>query len=61
VVASLRELVGPDHILFGTDFPPGGTMAEYARSLRELDMFNEAELRLIERENAIRLLPRMEA
>ncbi len=58
VVASLLELVKADHIVFGTDFPPGGTMAEYARSLRDLDIFDEADLRLIERDNAVRLLPR---
>ena len=45
-VASLLELVRADHILFGTDFPPGGTMEEYARRLRELDMFSEGDLRL---------------
>ena len=22
VISSLKQLVGPDHILFGTDFPP---------------------------------------
>ncbi len=59
VVASLLELVQADHIMFGTDFPPGGTMAEYAQRLRGLNMFSEAELRLIERENAVALLPRM--
>ncbi len=61
VVASLRELVNAARIMFGTDFPPGGTMAEYAESLRALGMFDEAELRLIERENALRLLPRLAA
>ena len=61
VVASLLELVEADHVLFGTDFPPGGTMAEYATRLRDLNMFDEAELRLIERENAVRLLPRFGA
>jgi len=59
VVASLLELVQADHIVFGTDFPPGGTMAEYARGLRDLGMFSEAQLRLIERDNAVRLLPRL--
>jgi predicted TIM-barrel fold metal-dependent hydrolase len=59
VVSSLRELVSADHIVFGTDFPPGGTMAEYAESLRALGMFDEQELRLIERDNALRLLPRL--
>jgi predicted TIM-barrel fold metal-dependent hydrolase len=61
VVASLRELVDADRIVFGTDFPPGGTMVEYAESLRALGMFDETELRLIERENALRLLPRLSA
>ncbi len=61
VVASLLELVQANHIMFGTDFPPGGTMAEYAQRLRDLDTFSEADLRLIERENAVRLLPRMAA
>ncbi len=60
-VASLLELVRANHIVFGTDFPPGGTMAEYARRLRELDMFSESDLRLIERENAVGLLPRFTA
>ena len=59
VVASLLELVKADHIVFGTDFPPGGTMVEYARSLRELGIFSDVELRLIERENALRLFPRI--
>ncbi len=58
-VASLLELVGADHILFGTDFPPGGTMGEYAQRIRELGMFSEADLRLIERDNAVALLPRL--
>ena len=60
-VASLLELVKADHIMFGTDFPPGGTMVEYARRLRELNMFSEADLRLIERGNAVKLLPRFDA
>lgn len=59
VVASLLELVKADRIMFGTDFPPGGTMAQYAELLRGLGMFSEADLRLIERENAVRLLPRL--
>jgi len=60
-VASLLELVNADHIMFGTDFPPGGTMLEYAQRLRDLRMFSDTDLRLIERENALRLLPRLTA
>src|SRR5438132_5234898 len=58
-VASLQKLVNSDKILFGTDFPPGGTSRAVAQSLRELKMFSEADLRAIERDNAVRLLPRL--
>jgi predicted TIM-barrel fold metal-dependent hydrolase len=59
VVASLRQLVGPDKILFGTDFPPGGHIRETAQAIRDLNMFSESELKLIERDNAVKLLPRL--
>jgi predicted TIM-barrel fold metal-dependent hydrolase len=59
VVASLRQLVTPDKILFGTDFPPGGHILEQAQAIRELKMFNDAELKLVERDNAVKLIPRL--
>ncbi len=59
VVASLRQLVGPDKILFGTDFPPGGNVLETAMAIRSLHMFSEDDLKLIERDNAVKLLPRL--
>jgi predicted TIM-barrel fold metal-dependent hydrolase len=58
-IASLQKLVNVDKIMFGTDFPPGGTSMEIARTLRELKMFSESDLRAIERDNAVRLLPRL--
>jgi predicted TIM-barrel fold metal-dependent hydrolase len=58
-IASLQKLVNADKILFGTDFPPGGSSQAVARSLRELAMFSEGDLRAIERENAVKLLPRL--
>jgi predicted TIM-barrel fold metal-dependent hydrolase len=61
VVASLLQLVGPDKILFGTDFPPGGKMLETAQTIRALKMFSESDLRLIDRDNAVKLLPRLKA
>jgi len=60
-IASLQKLVNSDKILFGTDFPPGGTSRAVAQSLRELKMFSEADLRAIERDNAVRLLPRLKS
>jgi len=59
VVASLRQLVTPDKILFGTDFPPGGHILEQAQAIRELKMFNDAELKLVEGDNAVKLIPRL--
>jgi predicted TIM-barrel fold metal-dependent hydrolase len=59
VVASLRQLVTPDKILFGTDFPPGGRVLEQAQAIRELKMFNAAELQMVERDTAVKLIPRL--
>lgn len=60
-MASLLQLVTASQILFGTDFPPGGTSQGVARLLSELGMFNESALRAIDRENAVKLLPRLRA
>jgi predicted TIM-barrel fold metal-dependent hydrolase len=60
-IASLQKLVNTDKIMFGTDFPPGGTSQAVARALRELKMFSETDLRAIERDNAVRLLPRLKS
>lgn len=60
-MASLLELVTPSQILFGTDFPPGGTSRDVAQLLAELGMFNDSAMRAIDRENAVRLLPRLKA
>ena len=61
VVSSLRKLVTPDKILFGTDFPPGGHVLEQAQAIRDLKMFSDAELRMVERDNALRVIPRLKA
>ena len=58
-VASLLQLVTTSQVLFGTDFPPGGTSAEYAKALSAIGMFSENDLRAIDRENARMLLPRV--
>ena len=57
-LASLLQLVAPTQIVFGTDFPPGGTSAGVARSLADVGLFSENDLRAIDRQNAVRLLPR---
>ena len=48
--------------MFGTDYPlGGGAAAIVARGLRDNGGFSVAELRAIERDNALRLLPRLSA
>ena len=58
-IASLLQLVATTQIVFGTDFPPGGTSAAVAKTLGEIGMFNQSDLRAIDRDNALRLEPRL--
>jgi predicted TIM-barrel fold metal-dependent hydrolase len=57
-IASLLQLVATTQIVFGTDFPPGGTSAAVGKTLADIGLFSESDLRAIDRENAVRLLPR---
>jgi 6-methylsalicylate decarboxylase len=58
-IASLLQLVTTTQVLFGTDFPPGGASLDIANALSELGVFSESDLRAIERDNAMRLVPRL--
>ena len=61
-IASLIQLVSSANIMFGTDFPPGGTSAEVARELAALKLgFTDADMRAINRDNAVRVVPRLAA
>ena len=60
-LASLIQVVASTQIVFGTDFPPGGTSAAIAKALADLGLFSESDLRAIDRGNAVRLLPRFAA
>jgi len=53
---ALRQVVPVDQIVYGTDVP-WGNPAEIARDLASCGVFNEAELRRIDRDNALRLFP----
>jgi predicted TIM-barrel fold metal-dependent hydrolase len=55
---ALRTLVPVSQIVFGTDFP-FRTTAETAKGLTTCGVFNASELRTIDRENALKLLPRL--
>jgi predicted TIM-barrel fold metal-dependent hydrolase len=57
-IASLLQLVSPAQVLFGTDFPPGANSFDVVKALAEIGMFNEADLRAVERDNAVKLFPR---
>jgi 6-methylsalicylate decarboxylase len=56
-LASVTRLMPASQIVFGTDFPVI-TPAVTARGLIDFG-FSEAELRLIDRDNALRLMPRL--
>lgn len=57
-LGGLLKLVPVTQVLFGTDFPSGGIMADGVKGLAECGL-SAAELRAIERGNALRLLPRL--
>lgn len=59
---SLFELVTPDHVLFGSDYPfaPEPTLTASVKSLETMGLEPEV-LRGIERENALMLFPKLGA
>jgi predicted TIM-barrel fold metal-dependent hydrolase len=57
-MASLRQLVPPAQVLFGTDYPPGGPSASAAKALDDTQLFTGPELETVYRSNALGLLPR---
>jgi 6-methylsalicylate decarboxylase len=60
VFRSLRELVAPAQILFGTDYPfaPGILSAETVKGLHEYDGFSAEDREKIEYKNAMELFPK---
>jgi len=60
-LASLRELVGPSHILFGSDHPylPEPLIQESARGITTFQGFDDAARRAVERSSALALFPRL--
>ena len=58
---SLQELVGPSHILFGSDYPfaPDILTSESIKGLKNYDGFDEQALKAIDHGNALKLFPRL--
>lgn len=59
-MAGLLKFVPTSQILLGSDFPYRPAIEE-VEGLRNLDLFSDSELLAIERENALRLMPRLGA
>jgi predicted TIM-barrel fold metal-dependent hydrolase len=59
-MSALRKVVPVSPIVFGTDYP-FRTSIEHVKGLKESGVFSTQELRAIERENPLRLLPRHRA
>jgi predicted TIM-barrel fold metal-dependent hydrolase len=51
----LRDLIGVDHMLFGSDFPHGEGLAEPVGFVNELEGFSSEEIQLVMRENGTAL------
>ncbi|MCH2173826.1 amidohydrolase [Myxococcota bacterium] len=60
-IALLREQVGVDHILFGSDFPHGEGLAEPVSFIDDLPDFSPEEARRVMRENGLGLIQRRPA
>jgi predicted TIM-barrel fold metal-dependent hydrolase len=62
-LASLRELVDPSHILFGSDYPflPEPVVGDMIDGLANFKGFDAGARRAIERDSALALFPRLRA
>jgi predicted TIM-barrel fold metal-dependent hydrolase len=52
----LKQRLGADHVLFGSDYPHAEGLAVPTDFVRDLEGYDEAEVRLVMRENAMGLL-----
>ena len=59
-MSALTKVVATSQIVLGTDFPYR-TALDHVKGLRDCGVFNEAELRMIERDTPLALLPRLRA
>lgn len=59
-MSALRKIIPVSQVVFGTDFPYR-TAQEHVQGLQECGVFDAKELRQIDRDNALTLLPRWRA
>ncbi|HEV2202813.1 MAG TPA: amidohydrolase family protein [Bryobacteraceae bacterium] len=59
-MSALKKIIPVSQVVFGTDFPYR-TAQEHVKGLQECGVFDAKELRQIDRENALTLLPRWRA
>ncbi len=52
----LRDALGVDHMLFGSDFPHGEGLQEPCSFVDDLGGFSDEEVRLVMRENGLKLI-----
>ena len=52
----LADLIGAEHVLFGSDWPHGEGLARPTDFVKELHAFSDDEIRLVMRDNALDLL-----
>ena len=55
---ALRDLIGADHMLFGSDFPHAEGLAEPVSFVDDLEGFSDQEIRMIMRDNGLALTRR---
>ena len=52
----LKELIGADHVLFGSDYPHAEGLAEPTDFIHDCEGYSDAEVQLVMRDNAMGLL-----
>jgi predicted TIM-barrel fold metal-dependent hydrolase len=55
-IAGLREQIGADHILFGSDYPHGEGLADPVSFVNDLPGFSKDDVRRIMRDNGYGLV-----
>jgi predicted TIM-barrel fold metal-dependent hydrolase len=60
-IPELRDLIGADHILFGSDYPHGEGLADPVSFVNDLPGFAKDEVQLIMRDNGMGLVQRRPA